>query len=75
MTKLLTCPFCGSPAHLSYVSGSYGYYPPRAKAGCTNCWAVAPSEPFDDVGHGHYPSKKEAEATATESWNKRSLND
>jgi Lar family restriction alleviation protein len=73
MTDLKPCPFCGAPAKMMSIPGSYGYYPGKRLVGCTAC--DARSIEFADEeyvpGDGMIYTIEEAERAAIEWWNRR----
>lgn len=76
MTKLETCPWCGSPGKLTTVRReNYGYWPEAIGVKCTGCGALAPNACFDVTewrqGEGHVDVRAQAKEKAVAAWQQR----
>lgn len=71
--KAKPCPFCGSEGKLVEIPGSWGYYSPRVRFACSQCWCEGPSFETEEwkQGKGTYSVRDRAVKRALEAWNAR----
>jgi len=73
---LKPCPFCGRPAELKEIPGSWGYYPDAVSIGCDTCKIkfMADTEAHD-YKRGHYSIYDQAVSKVAAKWNTRHSGD
>lgn len=72
-TEPLPCPFCGLPASIQRIAGSYGYTPNRSEIGCKQCGYVFAGKHTEEweQGRGTRSTKESVEAELIAKWNRR----